>query len=134
MKYIKLFENYFAYKLTEIIGEIKKHKIGDVISFETMYNYVEALHDFDMDNDYITNFITDNSEYVLTKLKISEVGLDSISPSLVSEYKEEYLSSKWYPPILYNLDEKEIIDGYHRAQMIDDIGEEFINAWVQKLN
>lgn len=130
MKYIKLFENYFSDLLDRIINDMKSHKIGDVINKETLYNYVSALHGFDLENDFIEDFISSKNKFTLAKLKISEIDLDSVSQDLVDEYKQEYRDSSWYPPILYSTNDEIIIDGYHRAKMVDDLKEDYILAWI----
>ena len=130
MKYIKLFDSYYGDKLESLLIEMKSLKEGDIISNNILHNFTNALHDFDFNNEFVEDFILSKSKFKLVKLKMSDVPLDSISQSLVDEYREEYLESDWYPPIIFDIDNDQIIDGYHRAKMVDDMGGEFIYAWV----
>ena len=129
MKYLKMFENYFSEKLERLLSEMKTHKVGDEISYEKLYSYISALHDFDLDNEFVEDFITSKRTFQLKELPISEIGLDDVSQTLVDEYKEEYINTNWYPPILYNQEEGVIVDGYHRAKMLDDLKETHILVW-----
>ena len=130
MKRLKLFEDYFSDKLDKQISMMKKHKVGDIISYTTLYDYVSALHDFDLDNEFIEDFIKEKSNFELKLLNISDLDLYDVSQTLVDEYKNEYKSTNWYPPILYDEKNNLIIDGYHRVKMLEDLGESKVLAWV----
>ena len=129
MKHIKLFENYFSDKLDKIISDMKKHKVGYIIHYTTLYNYISALHDFDLDNEFIEDFITSKSKFELKLLDISKLDLGDVSQTLVDEYKDEYLKTGWYPPILYNQEEDIIIDGYHRVKLLEDLNQKNVLVW-----
>jgi len=131
MKHIKLFENYFTDELKKILDDMKSKVVGDIISRDKLYNYIEALNDFELDNEFIEEYIWKYSNYKLIELNINQLDLDSTSDSLVNDYIKEYKESNWYPPIFYNLKDEMIIDGYHRANMIDAIGEKTVLAWVE---
>jgi hypothetical protein len=109
---------------------MKIHKVGDIISNETLYNYVDAMHDFEMDNDFIKNHILNYSKFKLVELNLDEIDLDDTSEMLVDDYIDLYKKNNWYPPIIYDLEEDMIIDGYHRATALDKIGKDKILAWV----
>ena len=81
-------------------------------------------------NEFIEDFITSKRTFELKELSLDEIELDDVSTSLVDEYKEEYVNSGWYPPILYNQEDDIIVDGYHRAKMLDDLQKSYILAWV----
>ena len=128
----KLKHGLFSYYLIEgLKGVADRDKAGLVTIYE-LYDYVYALHDFDLDNEFIEDFVMndDRESFELVKLKLSDLDLDTVSQNLVDEYKEEYLETKWYPPIIYDIDSDEIVDGYHRANMLDELGEEYILAWI----
>jgi hypothetical protein len=57
MKYIKTFESFYEEDINDVFKYMKIHKVGDIISNETLYNYVDAMHDFEMDNDFIKEHI-----------------------------------------------------------------------------
>lgn len=122
-------ENFFQNKLNSVFNEMKQHKIGDIISINTMFKYLEALHDFDFDNDFMVEQIYTFSKLELKKLELKNIDLDSVSEFLVKEYEEEYKNTNWYPPIIYNEDTEMIIDGYHRANALENLGEKYILAW-----
>lgn len=122
-------ENYFESKSNEIFNNIKSHKIGDVINNETLYNYINALHDFDMDNDFIKDNILKYNKFKLIELPINKLNLNSVSPDLVNDYLKIYKQTGWYPPILYDKDEG-VIDGYHRLNAIAKNKNKNILAWV----
>lgn len=127
-KFITTFENFNEYINIEF-EKMKSHKIGDIISNDILYKYIDALHDFDMDNDFIKNHILKYSKFELCNLLIDDIDLDSVSKSLVNEYLDEYKKTNWYPPIIYDKDEDLIIDGYHRANAIEKSGDKFILSW-----
>lgn len=130
MKSVKLFESWLNDYHDQIINSMKKYKVGDITSHEAIYNFVEALHDGDLDNEFIIEYINNYSRFQLVELPISELDLDSIGQSLVDEYIEIYKRSNWYPPILYDKENDLIIDGYHRANALEQIGVEKILSWV----
>lgn len=129
-KYIKCFESWIDDDYDKVINQIKQHNIGDVISNETLHYYTEALHGFDFDNSFITDSILKYDNFVLTELNIYDLDLESVSDSLRDEYKELYLKTKWYPPIIFDKDEQMIVDGYHRANALYEAGENKILAWI----
>lgn len=129
MKYINTFESYIN-ETNNIINQIKQHKVGDIISNETLYKYTEALHDFNFNNDFISDHILKHDKFILKELYLSDLDLDSVSPFLVSDYKDLFLQNKWYPPIIFDKDDDIIIDGYHRANALFQLGITKILAWV----
>lgn len=129
MKNIKTFENYILNKVDDEFKKMKSHKKGDIISNTTLYNYVNAMHDFDMDNDFIKDHIISYRNFKLYELSLDNIDLDSVSPLLVDDYLRIYNETKWYPPIIYDKNENIIIDGYHRANVMHKIGKKYILAW-----
>lgn len=130
MKYLKTYENYFEDESNRLFSEMKSHKVGDVIDYETMYNYTDALHDFEMDNDFIKDHILNYSKFKLVEIPVDEIESDSVSPSLVNDYMKKYEESGWYPPILYDDEEGMIIDGYHRFESLKKSGVKKVMCWV----
>jgi hypothetical protein len=122
-------ENYSQNALNNVLNEMKQHKIGDIVSIDTMFKYIEALHDFEFDNDFMVDEIYEFNKLELKKLELKNIDLDSVSETLVKEYEEEYKITNWYPPIIYNEDKEMIIDGYHRANALENLGEKYILAW-----
>ena len=129
MKNIKTFKNYTLNRIENEFEKMKSHKIGDIISYTTLYNYVDAMHNMEMDNDFIKDYILTYSNFKLCKLLLKDIGLDSTDPVLVNDYLKIYGETNWYPPIIYDKNEHMIIDGYHRAEAIDNSGEKYILAW-----
>jgi hypothetical protein len=130
MKYIKLFENFYKSDVEDTFDFMKTHKVGDIISNETLYNYVDAMHNFEMDNDFIKDHILKYRKFKLIELNLKDLNLDNTSLLLVNEYIEMYKENNWYPPIIYDTYEDIIIDGYHRATALDKLGKDKILAWV----
>jgi len=135
MKHIKLFEEYDYRNYEDNIIEMKKHNIGDIISYERLHNYANALHNFQMedyddDEKFITDHILKYPKFILTELNIKDLDLYPIDPTIVDEYIDLYKETNWYPPIIYDKEEDLIIDGYHRTTVLDKLGEEKILAWV----
>lgn len=129
MKYIKTFESFYQDDIDNTFNYMKIHKVGDIISNETLYNYVDAMHDFEMDNDFIKNHILKYRKFELVELNLDEIDLDNTSEMLVDDYVNLYKENNWYPPIIYDIEEG-IIDGYHRSTALDKIGKDKILAWV----
>lgn len=130
MKHIKLFESFYKDEVDDVFNFMKTHKTGDVISNETLYNYVDAMHGFEMDNEFIKDNILKYSKYKLSEIDLNEIDLDYTSPKLVDEYIDLYKENNWYPPIVYDVEENMIIDGYHRANALYKLGEDKILAWI----
>ena len=131
MKHIKTFENFhYEDDIAEIFDVMKIHKIGNIISNETLYNYVNAMHDLEMDNDFIKDHILKYPRFQLVELNLQNIDVDSTGERLVDEYVDMYKETNWYPPIIYDTEEDMIIDGYHRATALDKLGENKILAWV----
>ena len=129
MKHIKLFENFYQDDIDDIFNIMKLHKIGDIISNETLYNYVDAMHNFEMDNEFIKDYILKYPKFKLVELDMKDLDLDSTGKSLVDEYIDMYKETNWYPPIIYDVEDDMIIDGYHRATALDKLGINKILAW-----
>ena len=123
--------SYIPENVDATLNDMKNHKIGDVISGEKLYNYVNALHDNDMDNDFIKDHILKYQNFKLTNLNSNDVDLiGSVDPTLVNDYANQYKNTKWYPPIVFDKSENMVIDGYHRAEAIKKLGIGKIMAWV----
>lgn len=136
MKFIKQFNSFITEVFStdqsdNIFNEMKNHKIGDIITNEKLYTYIDALHGFDMDNEFIKDHILKYNNFKLKEILIEELDLiGSVSGSLVNDYIDLFNTNKWYPPILYDEDEKMIIDGYHRFVVLERLGIKTIKAWV----
>ena len=108
-------------------------KIGDKISEEYIYNYVQYLHD-DYEGAFIDGDLGDRIEefeiYKLTELSISQIELDEfyINEDSVLEYKSIIEKTGDYPPIVVDEDYR-IIDGAHRAVAVSELQDK-IKAWV----
>lgn len=123
-------ENYILDEINKIFNNMKTKKVGDIISNEELYKYEDSLHDLDMENKFIKKHIFKYNNFKLIELNINDLDLDSVSPSLVDDYIEMYKTNKWYPPIIYDLKKDIIIDGYHRVNALNKIGESKVLAWV----
>lgn len=132
MKHLNVFEDFINDELNNIFEKMKSHNIGDIITRETLYKYIDALHEFDLENEFIINKLWEHKYYILTKLNIDEIDLDQTSHLLVNDYLNLYKKSKWYPPIFYSIKDDMIIDGYHRAEVLEKLNKKTINAWVEK--
>lgn len=118
----------------EILSVMKNQSVGDVISSHMLYNFTNALHSFELsNNEFIVNFITSYDKFKLTNISINtiNIGNNEVSDILVSDYNEIFKSINWYPPIIYDINNKEIIDGYHRTMVLKKNNVSNILAWVQ---
>lgn len=150
MKYLKIFESFLPRK-ESILNECWYNaEIGDILSESSIYNYVEELHR--NEDDFIDGDIGERierfSKYELKELNISDISIDEyeLDDDYVSDYIDMYKKSGSYPPIVIDSDlcnhacydngkvsYKEmynIIDGNHRVNSINNLGEKTIKAWV----
>jgi ParB-like nuclease domain len=112
-------------------------KLGDIVSEEYIYNYVQYLHD-DYDGGFVDGDLGDRIEeygrYKLMEIPISEIELDDfqVDDWAIVEYKNKIKETGDYPPIV--LDDKQhgkygIIDGNHRGLALSEL-QKTIKAWV----
>lgn len=131
MKYLKIFEEYNRKEL--VIKPILNKKIGDIVDESDIYSYVEALHH--TNDDFFDGNLGDRIEwypkYQLKEVMLSELNLDEHywDESEVEEFKTKFLHSGKYPPIVLAHDYS-IIDGTHRANSLEQVGEKNILAFV----
>lgn len=128
MKYLKRF-NESINKLTTNVDV----KPGEFYNEADIYGYVQRIHmNYD---DFIDGDIGDRIEeyenYKVEDVKISDIEIDefSLDEGIVDEYKELFKESNKYPPIVLD-SEYGIIDGTHRVNALNDIGIEYVRAFV----
>jgi hypothetical protein len=137
MKHLKTYKIFEANEKLKSRADLNKcwynAKIGDKISEEYIYNYVQYLHD-DYEGAFIDGDLGDRIEefeiYKLTELSISQIDLDEfdINEDSVQEYKSIIKETGDYPPIVVDEDYR-IIDGAHRAVAVSELQDK-IKAWV----
>ncbi len=137
MRHLKTYKIFEANEKLKSRADLNKcwynAKIGDEISEEYIYNYVQYLHD-DYEGAFIDGDLGDRIEkfeiYKLTELSISQIDLDEfdINEDSVLEYKSIIEKTGDYPPIVVDEDYR-IIDGAHRAVAVSKLQGK-IKAWV----
>ena len=137
MRHLKTYKIFEANEKLKSRADLNKcwynAKIGDKISEEYIYNYVQYLHD-DYEGAFIDGDLGDRIEefeiYKLTELSISQIDLDEfyINEDSVLEYKSIIEETGDYPPIVVDEDYR-IIDGAHRAVAVSKLQDK-IKAWV----
>lgn len=137
MRHLKTYKIFEANEKLKSRADLNKcwynAKIGDKISEEYIYNYVQYLHD-DYEGAFIDGDLGDRIEefeiYKLTELSISQIDLDEfyINEDSVLEYKSIIEETGDYPPIVVDEDYR-IIDGVHRAVAVSELQDK-IKAWV----
>lgn len=137
MRHLKTYKIFEANEKLKSRADLNKcwynAKIGDKISEEYIYNYVQYLHD-DYEGAFIDGDLGDRIEefeiYKLTELSISQIDLDEfyINEDSVLEYKSIIEETGDYPPIVVDEDYR-IIDGAHRAVAVSELQDK-IKAWV----
>ena len=145
MNHIKKFESFnISYnkkshkdRYEEFIEQIKNSNIGDILSNETIYMFVQYLtilsdkyEDSFVDGD-LGERLDEYDNYILKEIDIDDLNLDewNLDYDLVDHYQELYHENKTYPPIVID-DNFSIIDGTHRANAIKNIGFDKILAFV----
>ena len=137
MRHLKTYKIFEANEKLKSRADLNKcwynAKIGDKISEEYIYNYVQYLHD-DYEGAFIDGDLGDRIEdlekYKLTELSISQIDLDEfdINEDSVLKYKSIIEETGDYPPIVVDEDYR-IIDGAHRAVAVSELQDK-IKAWV----
>lgn len=118
-------------------------EIGDTLPEDNIYQYVEQLHrnEEDFIDGNIGERIEQNPEYILEEVYISEISIDEydLDDDYVNDYMEKYKESNNYPPIVLDGDRRHtygnkytVIDGTHRVNALNNIGQKTIKAWVGK--
>jgi len=113
-------------------------KIGNVLSEDIIYQYVQYLHrsqdDF-YDGD-LGDRIEQFSEYKLMSIPISDINIDEFElyPDDLEKCIEKYSESGDYPPIVLDGDIEygkfTIIDGNHRVNALNELKHQVVMAWV----
>lgn len=111
---------------------IKNTKVGDVLSEDIIFQYIEQLHN---EEDFIDGDIVDRIEeyekYELQKIELDDIDLDEfqLDEELAEEFGEIYKKTDYYPPIVIDENHR-IIDGNHRGDGLKMIGEKYVLAFV----
>ena len=95
----KIFENeYYKQRVNNIMNTINSAKVGDVLSEDIIYQYVQILHGNDdfVDGD-LGDRIEEYSRYILKEVNISDLNIDEYYrfDDLVDEYSNKYTESGW---------------------------------------
>lgn len=133
IKKFKLFESkYFLERINSIMNKINSCQIGDILSEEIIYQYIEILHynhdDF-LDGD-LASRIERYNNYKLALIDIEDLNIDEyyLDDGLIDEYIDKYNETKRYPPVVITHNNK-LIDGNHRANALNDLGFSKIKAF-----
>jgi hypothetical protein len=126
IKSFKLFESnkYWQERVDNIMNQIYSAKVGDILSEDIIYQYVQILHGND---DFIDGDLGERIEkydnYQLVEVDIDKLNIDEyyLFDDLVDDYIEEYNKRVSYPPpvVTYNY---KLIDGNHRSNALNKIG------------
>jgi hypothetical protein len=126
IKSFKLFESnkYWQERVNIIMNKIDSAKIGDIISEDIIYQYVQILHgnhDF-IDGD-LGKRIEKYSSYKLVEVDINKLNIDEyyLFDDLVDKYVEEYKKRGSYPPPVVT-NKYRLIDGNHRSNALNKLG------------
>jgi ParB-like nuclease domain len=142
MKYI-ITENQYNKLINERKNNIFKQcwydaNIGDVISEDIIYQYVQYLHR--SEEDFYDGDLGDRIEqfekYILKNIPILDINIDEFE--LEEHYLESYIKKygeSWdYPPIVLDGDLENgkftIIDGNHRVNALNELKFPTVRAWV----
>lgn len=126
-------------KKKEIIDIIYDSKIGDKLSEDTIYQYVQQIHskETDWEDGDLGDRIEEFKQYRLEKIKLDSLDDEwALDYDVVNNYKQQYLDSgvKFYPPIVvkrYKGGDYSIIDGTYRVEALKNVGnKKWILAWV----
>ena len=150
MKYLKKFEN-FEYKFRNLIQKdrykpilekINNAKVGDILSNDIIYQFVEYLTDicWKYDECFVDGNLGERLDkyqnYKLDYINLDDINLDEweLDDDIVEDYKIIYKNTTHYPPIVVETGEYSylysIIDGNHRANALKKAGETKILAFI----
>jgi hypothetical protein len=112
-------------------------KVGDVLSNEDIYQYIEYLtiqadkFEYSFVDGDLAERIEEYSNYILKELLLDALDLTEweVDRDIANEYRLQYLKGKEYPPIVVD-SEYSIIDGIHRANGLKRAGLTKILAFV----
>ena len=123
--------NYIKKYLLLIEKVISENKL---VSDNYISDYVESIHGKpeDFDEGDINDRIYKYSEYKLTKIEIDDLDLEEfyVDEDYVQDLELEIQKEGKYSPIVFDPDQKSIIDGIHRANALHNLGKKYINAYV----
>lgn len=119
------------------LDAVMNAKVGDILSNEDIYQYVEYLtvradkYTYSFVDGDLAERIEEYSNYVLKELLLDAIDLTEweVDKDIANEYRLQYLKGKEYPPIIVSADYS-IIDGIHRANGLKRAGLTKILAFV----
>jgi GNAT superfamily N-acetyltransferase len=102
--------------------------ISNTMSTEDMIAYLRQHHDTNLHQDYLDHVNT-NSKFILKDIPLSSIslGLSGLDRAKVEKYKKQDTTKA--PPIVVGSDGY-ILDGYHRATAVKELGIPTIRAYV----
>jgi len=135
MKNLKPFKQFVNENNIGIINTYtnKNVNVGDYFEEHLIYSYSQRMHhtydDF-IDGDLGAR-IEEYDKYVVKNIKISEIEIDEfqIDETFIDQYIEAFKKRGTYPPIILD-SEYRIIDGTHRVNALNDLGVEYVIAFV----
>lgn len=139
----KFKSDYDVYRYKKHLDAVNNAKVGDILSNEIIWHFVEYLVMYgekkDYDNCFVDGDLGDRLDeyerYKLKEISIEELNLEEwdLHDFYVDIYKKKFLDNKEYPPIVVGKKEYgtySIIDGLHRANALKQSGIEKILAFV----
>ena len=130
MKFLKTFEKYLSNRLD---NSIINNKVGTIVEESSIYQYIETLHH--TQDDFIDGDLPRRIEwypqYKLILIPIDRLDTDEFywDETEVDKFKDLYLETNKYPPIVIAHDFS-IIDGTHRLNALEQLGEKKILAYM----
>lgn len=108
-------------------------KIGSEYTPHEILEYVTSFHDQeDFDDTDFYERITNYDKFILKYIDINDLDLEeyTLDEDKVDQYVEDYKNQKGKYPFIVIGDDYSIIDGLHRANALNRLGERKIKAYV----
>lgn len=130
-------------KKEAVFNEIKKWPIGTKMSNEDMKEYIQALCNYRswIKTVYIEMSLIRFREFILLEIDLENIPLPDNVCSIIKEnhlnslkkishYKKLVKKTNWIPPIIFDYENKTIVDGAHRAEALKELGIKKIPCFV----
>ena len=126
MAYLKLYENFENYTSRPEIAEYPDEMISNDV-----FEYISELH-HDMEDTNIYERVFKFYNFKLRQLNLSDVDTEEFQydDDLVDSIAKIIKAKGTYPPIVYDEDINQIIDGTHRCNALLNLGATTVWAYV----